>query len=342
MEVERIWVPYNFDRHFFTFISIPYVIKQTRKYDLIHTTWYNGAVPGFIGAKLRGKPIVFTALEVLGKRWELITPSLLASYFFRSIEKIVALLPYDKYVAISQNTYNESVKLGTDPKRALVIHCGIDELFCPEYNRPDIQFRSRLGISSSDFLYMYYGRSGITKGVDYLIKAAPTIQKEIPNAHLVMILGKEPHRRYERLLTLISEVGKIINVHVIDPVPDRKQLASYLKVANCIVVPSLSEGFGLTVAESCALGIPVVASNVGSIPEVISGKYILVEPGSPESIAKGVRKAYEGKFDELISPKRFDWKEMILKYEELYKSQLSDSGDYPQNGEGIESSARKW
>jgi glycosyltransferase involved in cell wall biosynthesis len=62
---------------------------------------------------------------------------------------------------------------------------------------------------------------------------------------------------------------------------------------------------------------PVVASDTASIPEVISNKYVLVEPGNPGAIAEGVLKVYQGGYQE--SPlKTFPWEDNISKHEELY------------------------
>jgi len=55
----------------------------------------------------------------------------------------------------------------------------------------------------------------------------------------------------------------------------RSELPSYIAASDCIVVPSLSEGFGFAAAESCAMGKLIVASNVASLPEVVSGKFYL-------------------------------------------------------------------
>jgi glycosyltransferase involved in cell wall biosynthesis len=54
------------------------------------------------------------------------------------------------------------------------------------------------------------------------------------------------------------------------------------------------EGFGFTTLEACLLNKIVIASNAGSIPEVISGKHILIEPGSTVAIVKGCIQAYNG------------------------------------------------
>ena len=63
---------------------------------------------------------------------------------------------------------------------------------------------------------------------------------------------------------------------------------------------------------------PVVASDVASLPEVVSGKYILVEPRNPEAIAKGVKRVYEGKIEE-SNKKLFSWDDCVEGYLRVYE-----------------------
>jgi glycosyltransferase involved in cell wall biosynthesis len=95
--------------------------------------------------------------------------------------------------------------------------------------------------------------------------------------------------------------------------------------ADCVVVPSLSEGFGFMAAEACAMGKPVVASDVGSLPEVVSGRYVLTPPRSPQAIADGVYSVYKDEVPER-DKKTFDWNETVLEYVNLY--QEIGSGGY--------------
>ena len=88
---------------------------------------------------------------------------------------------------------------------------------------------------------------------------------------------------------MISDLHIEDQIILLKPVP-RSELPNYIAAADCIVIPSLSEGFGLTAAEACAMRKPVVASKVGSLPEIISGQYVLIEPKNSEAIADGVGK----------------------------------------------------
>ena len=146
-------------------------------------------------------------------------------------------------------------------------------------------------------IYLFTGRPGISKGLKYLINAVPYISKKVPNSKLLAIVSKDKtyEKQYNKILRLIKKLGVEDKVILHDPV-SYKELPKYVKLADCVVVPSLAEGFGFVAAEACAMGVPVVASNTTSLPEVVSGKFILVKPRDFNGIAKAVENIKNGKF----------------------------------------------
>jgi glycosyltransferase involved in cell wall biosynthesis len=101
------------------------------------------------------------------------------------------------------------------------------------------------------------------------------------------------------------------------PGMSREELSDYLSVADCIVIPSLSEGFGLAAVEACTLKKRVVATDVGSLPEVVSGEYVLVKPGSPEALAEGCCRAFKGDVS-YGPPKGFRWEKTVNQCRKIY------------------------
>jgi glycosyltransferase involved in cell wall biosynthesis len=310
--IQRVRTPRRADRFFFILTGILPALEAARQSDVLHTAPYGGPIPAYLAAKLAGKPLILTALEILGGRWSRLERNTLKAAAYRVFEKLVYRLPYDRFAAISGATLEDASALGMDSRLGRVIHCGVD----PEFSSAPAAglLRNRLGLTPGDFVYLYYGRPGITKGVDVLLRAALEIQKAIPHAHLALILADEPRKEYETLLCLAFPLE---NIHFIPSVP-RSELTGYLRDADCIVVPSLTEGFGLTTAEACALGIPVVATRAGSIPEIISGRHVLVEPDSPAALAAGVIRISRGEWRE-TPLKTFSWDAMIDAYERLYE-----------------------
>jgi D-inositol-3-phosphate glycosyltransferase len=313
--IQRVRTPSRADRFFFILIGILPALKAARQSDILHTAPYGGAIPAYLAAKMAGKPLILTALEVLGRRWFRMERNTIKAAAYRIFEKLIYRLPYNRFAAISKATLEDASALGMDSSLGRVIYCGVDPEF--RYAPETGILRNQLGLTRDDFVYLYYGRPGITKGVDVLLRAAPQIQEALPNAHLALILADEPRLQYESLRRLAASFE---NIHFIPTVP-RPELTGYLRDANCVVVPSLTEGFGLTTAEACALGIPVVATRVGSIPEVISGRHILVEPDSPAAIATGVIRISHGEWQE-TPLKTFSWDTMVDAYEQLYEEMI--------------------
>ena len=71
------------------------------------------------------------------------------------------------------------------------------------------------------------------------------------------------------------------------------------------------------------MGKPVVATHVGSIPEVVFGKYVLVAPYSSEAVANGVVGVYQGGY-ETGEPKTYDWKDTVKQHAKAYRKIVPD------------------
>jgi glycosyltransferase involved in cell wall biosynthesis len=316
VKVYRVKVPHGRARYWFTFLSVPKVFRLAKQADLIHTTTYNGAFAAWLSSKLRNKRCIITVLEILSSQWkDLAGMGWLVAKLHQFLERLIIALPFDKYISISQYTANCLETLGVDQRKTAVIYNGIDyDLFDPK-KADGRAVRQKLNLSN-EFIYMYYGRPGITKGVEYLIRAVPLISERIPESRLVMLLGKEPSARYENIKKMMKNLSIEDKIILLDPVP-RSELPSYIAASDCVVVPSLSEGFGFSAAEACAIGKPVVASNVASLPEVVSGKHILVEPKNPENIARGVEDIYNNRVKD-SDRKTFSWNECVDRYLRVY------------------------
>jgi len=304
-------------RYWFTFLSIPKVIKHAKKADIIHTITYNGAFPAKIASILTKKPCIITVLEILGKNWRRFGMSPLNAYLHSFLEKLIIKLNFDKYISISKSTQKQVLAQGIPPNKSTVIYCWVDYNFWNPKNYKGKKIRKKFNLEKN-FIYLFYGRPGISKGLEYLIRAVPLITKRIPNSKLLAIVSRDKayKKQYNMILKLIKKLNIQEKIVLLSPV-SYKNLPNYIKAADCVVVPSLSEGFGLTTAEACAMGKPVVASNTTSLPEVISGKYILIKPKSPESIAQGVEMVYNNKTMK-SKLKRFELKENINNYLKIY------------------------
>lgn len=120
------------------------------------------------------------------------------------------------------------------------------------------------------------------KGLDVAIRALARVREHEPRAELV-VLGEGPERA--ALAGLAAELA--VPVHLLGRVPD---VAAWLRRAELLVHPARWEGFGLALLEAMLGGLPVVASRVSSIPEIVADGEtgLLVRPDDPAALADAV------------------------------------------------------
>lgn len=123
------------------------------------------------------------------------------------------------------------------------------------------------------------------KGVDLLLEAAAILADRDPELRW-MVVGGGPER--DRLVARARSLAVDGLVTFTGERPDPETILAHADIA---VQPSRSEGFGSSVLDALALGIPVVASEVGGLPEALeAGGGILIPPGSGRELAEGVRR----------------------------------------------------
>lgn len=166
-------------------------------------------------------------------------------------------------------------------------------------------------------------------GPQFLLEAFVQVKRHVPRARLLMV-GTGPmeqtlKRRAEELgiSNSIDWRGHIAHVEI-------PQLFSQMTV---FVMPSLSESLGVAALESQAMKVPVVATNVGGIPEaVLHGESgILVQPGDSQTLAKSIIHLLEapqrclrmGEKGRVHVERRFDWRHTIAGMLETYEGALA-------------------
>jgi D-inositol-3-phosphate glycosyltransferase len=321
-------IPSFHSRYVFSFAAIPEVIRKARKADVIQTTTFNGAFPAWIAGKIQRKPVVLTVHEVWVGKWKQVTSfSWLKRTIHELLERAIYLLPFDKYVCVSEATRSDLLKLGMDEDKVSTIYNGFDyEFWNPlkfsHTKAEEIKDNHNL---NQKFVCFSWGRPGESKGFEYLIKAMPLIRKKIPNAVLLLMLGSvEKHQeKYRELKELIRKhkLQKIVNII---PSAPYEELGNYIKAADCAIIPSVAEGFGYSVVEANAMGTPVVASDAGSIPEVVSGKHLLFKSKDIHDLAAKVEAVSHNRFQK-IPLKTFEWSTSIGKYLQTYRKFIGRS-----------------
>ncbi len=286
--------------------------------DVILCATYASALAGFWLAREFKKKSILLVHEILAEHWRYFKPY--SHVLFRWYERAIVTRRFDRYLAFSNYTKKKLLECGIPESRIRVIYHGVDgSLFYP---RPvNAALRKSLA-GDAPFVYLYFGRPGGSKGLPYLIKAVPEISKAIPGSVLLLILSRETRAEYRRARRLIDMVrAETSGIVVIDPVP-LEDLPDYINIADTVVIPSLSEGFGFSAVESCMMGKNVVVTETGSLPEVVFGKVVTVKKADSRALALGIIRMYHNHFD-MIAPKVFSWETALPAYDEVIRELIT-------------------
>jgi glycosyltransferase involved in cell wall biosynthesis len=187
-------------------------------------------------------------------------------------------------IAISKAVASFLVRGRSVPKdRVSIVHNGIDlSRFAEARSVAPIQARQRLGLPESGILVGAAARFRSEKGIDVLIDAFARLAPRHPDWTLVLA-GEGPER--ENLQRQAAPLQKqILFLGFLDDV------ALFMRAIDLLVVPSRQEGFSYAAMEAMAAAVPVIASNVGGIPEIVrpdlSG--VLVPPEDPDALANAM------------------------------------------------------
>jgi glycosyltransferase involved in cell wall biosynthesis len=138
---------------------------------------------------------------------------------------------------------------------------------------------------------LYVGRMDPYKNVAGLIRMLDALRK-MDRWPVSLVIAGSPDDRYPELRGLPARLGVADRVRWTGYLSDEQLLAAY-READVLVHASLYEGFGLQVLEAMALGLPVVASDRGSIPEVAGDAALLANPEDPAAFAEAVRRVLD-------------------------------------------------
>ena len=194
------------------------------------------------------------------------------------------------------------------------------------FSRPTVDrqtIRSEWGLTAEHFLFLGLGRLAEEKGFDYLIRAFKSVHGKHPNARL-LIAGEGPERN--RLTELIVSSGLQSAVFLAG---FRKDAVNLLHAADCFVLSSLKEPFGLVVLEAIAACCPVIATDSGGVKDIISSPDygMLIPPANEQALTSAMLQTMETP-SELLRKQaeaalaifdRFSHHSAVFATEQLYK-----------------------
>ena len=294
-------------------VALSRLIKKSR-IDIIHTHGYFGSTFGRLAAILVKTPTIIAHVHT-------------TYYGFKKrnllVEKFLSLFT-DKIVCVSRavNRFVEEVE-GISEKKTCLIYNGVGKPRLFQGDRDSHVDRKSLGLGEEDLVVITVASLTPHKGHHVLIDAAKAVSKRHENLRL-LIVGDGPLRNnlraYADELQLSS---KIVFAG------QRKDVNSLLKLANIFVLPSKErEGLPIALIETMAVGLPVIGTQLGGIPEVIEENVngLLFAPGNSEELAAAIEKLIGdktirekmGRAGRKIYEEKFTVERMVNNIESLY------------------------
>jgi glycosyltransferase involved in cell wall biosynthesis len=293
------------------------VRTESRNVRLVQSTGFLTSVVASLATTRTGTPVVRTVHVVPGAA-RLNGESARAGALRDALERITRAR-FTCSVAVSEAVRAGLIARGVRPDTIRVIPNGIDVeqlrrrateggTFKPHYEG------ARVG---------FIGRLERVKGCEYFLRAAARVATDHPSVRFV-VAGHGPMER--ELSRLAADLGVTGHVDFAGHVESAPALLASLDV---VVIPSLSEASGLIAMEAAALGIPVVASLVGGLPETVAhGRTgLLVPPADPEAISRAISRLLDtpdlaqrmGQEGQRRADEQFGVARMVEAYLRLYR-----------------------
>lgn len=298
-------------------LSILICIKINKiQFDIIHAHYAHP--PGFVAvllAKIMKKPVVITCHgSDIHEYTEKNYPNK-----SRRHRVLYAIKNANYLISVSSFLKERIISLGIDGTKVEVIPNGINkERFYPiEINAA----RNKLKLPINKKIILNVGVLTPIKGTVYLINAFADLIKERDDL-LLIIIGEGPLR--SELENKARSLNLEQYVQFIGFVPN-EELVFWFNAADLFVLPSLGEGFGITIIESLSCGLPIVASNIGGIPEIINEDHlgILVPPGDIKELSNGILRGLVNDWDKkrlIERSKDYSWEKAAKSISHIYET----------------------
>jgi len=313
---------------FFRQLLIIKRIVRKENIDIIHvfTYFYPSVWIPILYAKINGIPVVLTTDCFPGISWRYGSKfvDFIAKIYSKTIGKFIFRL-CDKIILMSNEIVKDARNLGIREDKIVVIPNGVDfnRFNLKKINQQEIRkIRRELCISENEAIILNVSRLVRVKRIDILIKITKRLLEKGLRVKTV-IVGDGPYsREYEKLAKMAKIENNILFTGF------RTDIPLIMKVCDIFVLPSLSEGLPTVLLEASACCKPVIATNTGGIPDIIThGKTgFLVEPENINSFVFFIEKLlYNKSLSKKLGKnaykhvrKKFNWNLIIKRYKDIY------------------------
>ena len=253
-----------------------YRLLKEHKPDILHSFLFHANMFGRIVGRLAGVPVIISSERTMGMEGK---HRLL-------LNRLTASLA-DKIVTVSEAVREFAIaKIGITPDKLVTIYNGVDlSEFSRNPNREGIEeARRELGIAPSHVVVGTVGHLEEEKGCEYLLQAAARVSTQDGNVTFLLVGDGSQRAKLENLAEDLSISSNVIFMGY------RNDIPRILSVMDIFVLPSLYEGLPNALLEAMAACRPVVATQVGGIPEVVADGEtgILVPRRDPGALAGAI------------------------------------------------------
>jgi D-inositol-3-phosphate glycosyltransferase len=316
-------------------------INHQNPYSIFHGHYWEGGWMALKASRQFKKPLVQN-FHSLGKiRFQTKRQYLLngnESEFFEKRFQIEKEIVENSNIIISlaQSEKDDLEKFYEGPENKIkIVPGGVDLKHFRPIERE--KARKKINIPENIPLILFIGRLEWRKGIGTLISAASLLRKEISDLKIIIIGGKiygkqknfNDFKEYERLLKKAKEEKVEDIIQFIGRI-DNGRLPFFYSAADLFVIPSYYEPFGLVALEGMACKTPLIASNIGGLPNIIEDGIngFLFQPRNPLDLKEKALKILNSKklaqnltenaYDKIRQS--FSWKKISGKIEEIYNS----------------------
>lgn len=184
------------------------------------------------------------------------------------------------YIAVVDQTIQKRIlelKIGGIDHKIIITPNAVD---IDKYNPQTVtNLAQEIGLNSIKPIILFVGNLVPQKGLKYIIEAKKLLKSDAE----LLIVGDGP------LMVELKQTVKKDKISDVFFTGARQDVNRIMPAADVFVLPSVSEGFPITIIEALASGLPVVATHVGGIPDVVTEEVgIIVKPGDPPALAEAL------------------------------------------------------
>ncbi|MBW1767823.1 MAG: glycosyltransferase family 4 protein [Deltaproteobacteria bacterium] len=258
-----------------------FLLFKKERFDIVHTHTAKAGFLGRIAGWLAGIPtIIYMPHGHVFYGYF----GLLMSRVAITVERVVAYIT-DKVMVLTELEKRDLIAFRvTTPDKIIVINSGL-ELENYRESVIDVQGKKdEFQIEEDTSVVGVIGRLEPVKGHEYLIEAARMVTEELPKVKFLIVGDGSLRNDLESQCEELGVLDKFIFTGW------KEDVSSILSTLDILVLPSVNEAVGRVLIEAGACGVPVVATNVGGVPEIVRDNEtgILVPPGSPGDLARAI------------------------------------------------------